>query len=164
MLQLFCICPSWICFSCSSRQGNLPPDAITCDGSRHKGICADSLSDSGQYGGFARTAEVIFLYWRRSWCFDDSLNSAKLFFEPANKMMNKDSRFSRKMHSNFSTRRHSCIGYVSSCASGVLWLRWSLVMSSEGNTSLQTFRKYWKLACFCFWLYINIKHKLMGNN
>lgn len=44
------------------RQGNLPPDAITCDGSRHKGICADSLSDSRQYGGFARTAEVIFLY------------------------------------------------------------------------------------------------------
>ncbi|XP_030608393.1 cAMP-specific 3',5'-cyclic phosphodiesterase 4D isoform X4 [Archocentrus centrarchus] len=26
-------------------------------------------------------------------------------------MMNKDSRFSRKMHSNFSTRRHSCIGF-----------------------------------------------------
>lgn len=101
-------------FPAPSHQGNLPPDAITCDGSRHKGICADSLSDSGQYGGFSRTAEVIFLYRRRSWCFDDSLNSAKLFFEPAIKMMNKDSRFSRKMHSNFSTRRHSCIGYVSS--------------------------------------------------
>ncbi|XP_008276814.1 cAMP-specific 3',5'-cyclic phosphodiesterase 4D isoform X3 [Stegastes partitus] len=26
-------------------------------------------------------------------------------------MMNKDSRFSRKMHGNFSTRRHSCIGF-----------------------------------------------------
>ncbi|KAF3858459.1 hypothetical protein F7725_011660 [Dissostichus mawsoni] len=28
-------------------------------------------------------------------------------------MMNKDSRFPRKMHSNFSTRRHSCIGKMS---------------------------------------------------
>lgn len=47
-------------------------------------------------------------------------------FWTANKMMNKDSRFSRKMHGNFSTRRHSCIGYVSSCVLRVLWvwLQW----------------------------------------
>ncbi|GLD71952.1 cAMP-specific 3',5'-cyclic phosphodiesterase 4C isoform X5 [Lates japonicus] len=37
-------------------------------------------------------------------------------------MMNKDSRFSRKMHGNFSTRRHSCIGYASGgVGGGVAW-------------------------------------------
>lgn len=44
------------------------------------------------------------------WCLCE-LNPA--FVEPAKTMMNKDSRFSRKMQGNFSTRRHSCIGYVS---------------------------------------------------
>lgn len=44
------------------------------------------------------------------WCLSE-LNPALV--EPAKTMMNKDSRFSRKMQGNFSTRRHSCIGYVS---------------------------------------------------
>ncbi|KAM8728815.1 3',5'-cyclic-AMP phosphodiesterase 4C isoform 2-T2 [Acanthopagrus schlegelii] len=45
--------------------------------------------------------------------FDACLNSNPAVLRPAKKMMNKDSRFSKKMQmqSNFSSRRHSCIGF-----------------------------------------------------
>ena len=82
------------------------------------------------------------------WCLSE-LNPAVL--RPATKMMNKDSRFSKKMQSNFSSRRHSCIGYVYACV-----LRVSvIVITVRGtwSTRMQMFRKFWKadFTCLCVW-------------
>lgn len=82
-------------------------------------------SGSWQHGGFGCPTEVHF--------FSPSPSKSAILMpfwtEPisiatCHKMMSKDSRFSRKMHGNFSTRRHSCIGYVSGCVFLWLWLQW----------------------------------------
>lgn len=56
-------------------------------------------------------------------------------FDLAGTMMNKDSRFPRKtMHSNFSTRRHSCIGYVLYCNVFVMYCNWWMSVDATDAT------------------------------
>lgn len=109
-------------------------------------FCTAFPSDSWQHGGFGPT-EVHFFSPSPSksailmpfWTEPSSLSTC-------HKMMSKDSRFSRKMHGNFSTRRHSCIGYVSTCFCDCDY--------SEGNIMcLQVFRKFGEadFTCFCVW-------------
>lgn len=153
-MTLLCFA-SWCCFTfgvfgpvlpASSCQRDL--SAGTCGHRRHFG----QLLINDSMGVLVESQKLTFSLPRLPkllfWCLSE-LNPA--VFQPAKKMMNKDSRFSKKMQSSFSSRRHSCIGYVYACVLRVF----VIVITVRGTwyVHLQMFRKFWKadFTCFCVW-------------